>query len=412
MPALRPFSGYLVEPGLVEQVVSPAYDSLTPHERCAFARRHPRNYLNAMRAIEDFPPELRPGIDELLAMNARALEGFITEGVFRYHAEPCLYLYRMEVDDIAQIGVVGEVPVEEYRRGLLKKHENTRRDREDRLALYLQVVGAASSPVSLAYRQNDAIDAMVAAEAAHPPALVFETGDGVRHSIWRVREGESTARLIAAFAAVPCAYLTDGHHRSAATARYAARRARQNASHSGEESYNLLLVALFPHDQLRIRPFNRCVRDLDGHTPQTFIEALRSHFEVARVEGDASLRADAPGCFSMYLDGCSYRLTARPGTRPADAPWLLDVNILQERVLGPILGIEDPRSDPRIDYLPGDIDRESFERLHATGWRLVFALHPPSIEVLMATADAGETMPPKSTFFVPKLRSGVFVCRR
>lgn len=412
MPAIRPFSGYLVEPALAEQVVSPACDSLAPLERYQFARRHPRNYLNAMRAIEDFPPHLRPGFDELLAMNARSLEGLIAQGVFRYHAEPCLYLYRMEVDDNVQTGVVGEVPVEEYRRGLLKKHENTRRDREDRLALYLQVVGAVSSPVSLAYRRDDAIDAMVAAEAARSPALAFETADGVRHSVWRVPEGEATARLGAAFDAVPCAYLTDGHHRSAATARYAERRGRQNASHSGEETYNLLLVALFPHDQLRIHPFNRCVRDLDRHTPRTFLEALRDPFEVTPVGEQAAFRAEGPGCFLMRLDGGSYRLRARSGILPADPLRLLDANVLQERVLGPALGIEDPRTDPRIDYLPGDIDRDSLERLRAAGWRLVFALHPPSIETLMATADAGETMPPKSTFFVPKLRSGVFVCRR
>lgn len=412
MPAIRPFSGYLVEPAFAEQVVSPAYDSLAPHERYDFALRHPRNYLNAMRAIEDFPPHLQPGVDALLAMNARALERLIAQGVFRYHAEPRLYLYRMEVDDGVQTGVVGEVPVEEYRRGLLKKHENTRRDREDRLALYLQEVGAASSPVSLAYRQNDAIDAMVAAEAARPPALVFETPDAVRHSIWRVSGGEATARLIAAFDAVPCAYLTDGHHRSAATARYAERRGRQNASHSGEETYNLLLVALFPHDQLRIRPFNRCVRDLDRHTSRSFLEALRGPFEVTRVEEPAAFRAEGPGCFLMRLDERSYHLRARPGVLPADPLRLLDANVLQERVLGPALGIEDPRSDPRIDYLPGDVDHDALERLRAAGWRIVFALHPPSMETLMATADAGETMPPKSTFFVPKLRSGVFVCRR
>ena len=412
MPAIRPFSGYLVEPAFAEQVVSPAYDSLAPHERYEFARRHPRNYLNAMRAIEDFPPHRRPGVDALLAMNARALEGLIAQGVFRYHAEPRLYLYRMEVDDGVQIGVVGEVPVEEYRRGLLKKHENTRRDREDRLALYLQEVGAVSSPVSLAYRQDDAIDAMVAAETARPPALVFETTDAVRHSVWRVSGGEATARLIAAFDAVPCAYLTDGHHRSAATARYAERRGRQNASHSGEETWNLLLVALFPHDQLRIRPFNRCVRDLDRHTPRSFLEALRGPFEVTRVEEPAPFRAEGPGCFLMRLDERTYRLRARPGILPADRLRLLDANLLQEQVLGPVLGIEDPRSDPRIDYLPGDVDRDSLARLRAAGWRVVFALHPPSMETLMATADAGETMPPKSTFFVPKLRSGVFVCRR
>ena len=411
MPALRPFTAYLVDPALAGQVVAPAYDSLTPQERHEFAHAHPCNYLNAMRALEEFPPSLRPSLDALLAANAEVLDRFIADGAFRYHAAPCLYLYRMEAGDTVQTGVVGEVPVEEYRRGLLKKHEHTRPDREHRLARYLYTVGAASSPVCLAYPQEDAIDEMVAAEAARPPALVFEADDGVRHSIWRIEDEARSARLARAFAAVSRAYLTDGHHRCAATAHYAGRRAGENPAHCGEEAYNFLLVALFPHDQLRIHPFNRCVKDLNGYSPRAFLETLRAGFEVTPIEGE-ELRSDGPGCFSMRLDERSYRLCVRPGIVPADPAGSLDVNILQEHILRPTLGIDDPRSDPRLDYRPGDFDARSLARLREEGWRLAFAAWPPSIEALMAVADAGETMPPKSTFFVPKLRSGIFVCRR
>ena len=411
MPTLRPFAAWLVEPAFAGEVVAPAYDSLTPQERYEFAEAHPRSYLNAMRALEEFPPGRRPTLEELLAANADTLERFLSEGRFRYRAEPCLYLYRMEVGDDVQTGVVGEVSVEDYRRGLLKKHENTRSDREDRLARYLYTVGAASSPVSLAYRQDDAVDAMVAAEVGGPPALVYDADDGVRHCIWRIEDEARNARLAEAFAAIPCAYLTDGHHRCAATSRYAAQREEENPAHSGDEPYNFMLAALFPHDQLRIHPFNRCVRDLDGSRPEVFMETLRDAFEVTPIES-GELRSDEPGCFSMRLDERFYRLRVRPGIVPDDPAGSLDVNILQERILRPLLGIEDPRSDPRLDYRPGDFDPQSLGRLRDEGWRLAFATCPPSIDALMAVADAGETMPPKSTFFVPKLRSGIFVCRR
>ena len=411
MPALRPFSAWLVDPAFAAEVVAPAYDSLTPQERYAFAEAHPRSYLNAMRSLEEFPAERRPTLDSLLAANAESLERFLAAGCFRHREEPGLYLYRMETGEKAQTGVVGEVSVEEYRGGLLKKHENTRSDREDRLARYLYRVGVASSPVSLAYRQDDAIDDLVAAEAERPPALAYDAEDGVRHSIWRIEDEDCNARLAEAFAAIPCAYLTDGHHRCAATARYAARREEENPAHTGEEAYNFILAALFPHDQLHIHPFNRCVRDLDGTRPEAFLESLRDVFDVTPIESRA-LRSDEPGCLSMRLDEGSYHLRARAEIVPDDPAGALDVNILQERILRPLLGIEDPRSDPRLDYRPGVFDAQSLERLREEGWRLAFATCPPSIEALMAVADAGATMPPKSTFFVPKLRSGIFVCRR
>lgn len=411
MPALRPFAAWLVDPASAGEVVSPAYDSLTPQERYEYAEAHPRSYLNAMRALEEFPAGRRPTLDALLAANAESLERFLAGGYFRYRPEPSLYLYRMETGEEVQTGVVGEVPVEEYRRGLLKKHENTRSDREDRLARYLYTVGAASSPVSLTYRQDGAIDAMVEGETKRSPALVYDADDGVRHSIWRIEDGVGNERLMEAFAGIPCAYLTDGHHRCAATARYAAQREAENPEHSGEEAYSYILAAFFPHDQLRIHPFNRCVRDLDGARPEAFVASLGAAFEVTPIEGGA-LRSEEPGCFAMRLDERSYRLCTRPESVPEDPAGSLDVNILQERILRPLLGIDDPRSDPRLDYRPGDFDAPSLARLREEGWRLVFATCPPSIEALMAVADAGETMPPKSTFFVPKLRSGIFVCRR
>ena len=415
MPAVRPFDGYFVDPAWANEVVSPAYDSLTPAERHQFALANPRNYLNAMRSLEEFPEDACPELCELLASNATTLKRFIDDGAFVHQPRRCLYFYRMEFDRAVQTGVVGEVSIREYDEGELKIHEHTRSDREDRLVRYLEVVGAASSPVCLAYRQSDAIDAIVDELAAAPPALELGADDGVLHTVWRIDDEEGIAALVDLFAAVPSAYLTDGHHRSAAASRYAAQRRAGNPDHSAGESYERLLVALFPHDQLHIHPYNRCVKDLDGHSAEAFLDELakRFHVEALPSEHRAVVEPGERGQFGMRLDEAWYRLTVRAGLIPAEDPAAsLDVNILQGLLLEPALGITDPRSDPRLDYVPGNLEPATLERLRGTGWRLAFASYPASIEELMAVVDAGEVMPPKSTFFAPKLRSGIFLCLR
>ncbi len=412
MPAIKSFSGYVVDPGQAHEVVSPGYDALTPQERYEFTAKHPRNYLNVTRSQDEFPENERPTLDQLLASNAANLRKLINDGAFIYQERPCLYLYRLAVDGHEQTGVVAQISIDEYEQGRLKKHENTRAEHEDRLVQYLEVVGATSSPVCVAYAQRDEIDVLVNTLCDQSPILDFISRDGVAHTIWRIEDDHPMTRLVEEFAVVSELYLTDGHHRSAAVSRYAASRRAANPNHTGNEPYNRLLVAMFPHDQLKIAPFNRCVRDLDGHSLTDFLSSIGKSFEIDELRNDVTQdpRPTMRGEMSMLVDGSWYRLKAHADVVPVDDPVrALDVVVLQEQILGPVLGIN-PRSDPRLEYIPGAFDRHVMESICEKGWRVVFAAHPVAMEDMMRIADVGGVMPPKSTYFDPKVRSGLFVC--
>lgn len=413
MPVIKSFSGYVVNPAQAQEVVSPGYDTLTPQERYEFTAKYPRNYLNVIRSQDEFPEKERPTLEQLLASNAANLKKLIDDGAFVYQERPCLYLYRLAVDGHEQTGVIAHISIEEYEKGRLKKHENTRAEREDRLVQYLEGVGATSSPICVAYTQRDEIDELVNTLCRESPILKFVSRDGVTHTVWRVEEDRLTTRLVEQFATVSELYLTDGHHRSAAFARYAANMRATNPNHTGDEPYNYLLVALFPHDQLRIEPFNRCVRDLNGHSLSEFLSSLEKSFEIEKLTSGVTQdpQPTTRGEMSMFIDESWYRLKVRPNVLPIDDPVrVLDVVVLQEQILGPTLGINDPRSDPRLEYIPGTFDRRVMESVCESGWRVAFAAHPVAMEDMMRIADAGEVMPPKSTYFDPKVRSGIFVC--
>ncbi len=411
MPIISPFGGYLVAPARVADVVAPSYDSLSPEERFRFAAAHPDNFLNVMRSREEFPPEERPTLLEVLELNAAKLQQLLDEGAFQPSHGKYLYLYRMATDEHVQTGVVAEMPIAEYDGGRIRKHEHTQPIKEDELTRYQKAVGASSSPVSLAYARDARIDECVERLTRSEPLLDFAVPDRLRQTIWRVENDTDIRLLVDLFAAIPVSYLTDGHHRTAAASRFAAER-RKSPAHRGDEAYNYMLVALFPHNQLRILAYNRCVRDIEGYSVPRFLSALEESFEVtplevARAEDATPTR---PGELAMLLDGDWYRLQVRPGLVPADPVRALDVVVLEERVLSPILGISDARSDARLDYVAGTTGlRGLAERCRQRDWRLGFACFPTSIEQLIAVADAGEVMPPKSTWFEPKARSGVFL---
>ena len=415
MASIRAFDGHFVHSDIAHVVASPPYDALTPEERHEFARANPRNYLNVMRSLEEFPADERPTHDELLDVNSQKLREFFDQGVYNYKEEPCLFLYRLSIDGHVQTGVVAEVPIEEYDLGLIKKHEHTQQDKEDQLTAYQEVVGASSSPVCLAYPRSEAINSMISRLTREEPLLEFTALDGLTQTIWCVEKASDIAQFAELFATVPVTYLTDGHHRCAAGSRYAAKMRETNPDHTGDEPYNFILVALFPDDELRILPYNRCVRDLNGLSVPGFLERLREIFDVRALEGDDP-EAAAPrsrGELSMLLDGVWYRLRAQNGLLAnVDPVRSLDVMLLQEHVLRPLLGIEDPRSDPRLLYVAGTFHMRGLVERCAQGWRVAFAVYPTSIEQLMAVADADQVMPPKSTWFDPKARSGLFLKMR
>lgn len=412
MPTVLPFRGYLVAPDRVHDVVAPAYDALTPAQRGRYAREHPDNYVNAMRSLEEFSATERPALDDLLQENKKALENLLEQGAFHDTGEPCLFIYRLQVDGHEQIGLVGEVPVDEYDRGVIKKHEHTQKTREDQLARYNDIVGAASSPVCLTYTHHPGIDAITANVMVSTPDIEFVADDGVAQSVWCINDSEAQERLRRCFSEVGEAYLTDGHHRAAAGSRFAQIRRRANPHHTGEEAYNYLLVVLFPDDQLRILPYNRYVTDLNGLRADRFLSMLSESFgiedlgEVREVDPTPS----RPREFSMLLEGRWYRLRVDPSSIVEQDPVAtLDIAILHDRILGPMLGISDVRCDDRCESVAGASGSEGLAERCREGGGVAFACHPVTIEQLMTVADANRVMPPKSTWFDPKVRSGLFL---
>ena len=398
MAFIHPFEGYLVSAQWAGAVVAPLYDSLTPEERRRHADTHPENYLNAMRSVEEYASDEVPSLSALLRRNARFVRRYVDAG--RFVAQPtCVFVYRLASHGHVQHGVVGEMPIGAYLDGRIRRHEFTRIAREDALAEYIDRVRTASSPVSLAYRAADEIRDRIDTATQARPAVSHTTEDGVAHDIW-VLGGADAHSLISGFGSVSTAYITDGHHRCAATARF---------STAGADAR--LLVVLFPDDELRILPYHRVVRDLGQHSTESFLARLSEHFIVEPLTGGdpEAARPRTRGEFAVHVDGrwLRFRL-ARDEDRPPGPADAIDAAILQARVIGPLLGITDPRDDERLGYVSGAGGFEQLERACREGWRAAFALYPTSMDELVAVADAGAVMPPKSTWFDPKPRSGFF----
>ncbi len=402
MAFIHPFEGYLVAAERAGAVVAPLYDSLTAAERRRYADAHPDSYLNAMRTAEEHASDPASDLPALLDRNAEYLRRCIGDGTF-VAQPPCVFVYRLACSGHVQRGVVAEMPVGAYLGGRIKRHELTNVARENALAAYIDHVRAASSPVCLAYRADGAIGEQVDAVTCSPPAVSHTAADGVEHDVWVVA-GADMEPLLAGFDRVSSAYLTDGHHRCAATARF-------SAAGAGSR----LLVVLFPDDELRILPYHRVVRDLGPHSTETFLARLAGDFSIETLPhgvsgGHVAARPRVRGECAVHVDGRWLRFhLAGAGAPPANPADAIDAAILQARVLGPVLGITDPREDERLGYIAGSGGLDPLERACRDGWRAAFALHPTSMEELVAVADAGAVMPPKSTWFDPKPRSGLFL---
>ncbi len=412
MTTIRPFQAYFASPELAKDVACPAYDAMTPGQRHEFALAHPLNYLNVMRSTEEFPEDQRPAIDENLQRNSARLQELIRDNVFVYNDTPGIYVYRLAVNAHVQTGLVAELPIAEFDEGRIKKHENTQREKEEVLIRYRDTVRASSTPITLAYQADETVDQLSERVQQREPLIDFVSDDGVAQTIWFVGDPDEVATLQNAFARQEFLYLADGHHRTAVCQKWAAKRRAENPEHTGEEPYNFVMCAMFPDDQMRILEYNRVVRDLNGLSEKDLLAALREQFDVEplNVAGADAARPQARHQFSMYLGERWYSLTAREGLVPEEDPVRsLDACLLQEVVLGPLLGIGDPRADPRIDYVPGAFGQDELERRVHNGWAVAFACHPTSVAELMAVADAHEVMPPKSTWFDPKVRSGLLL---
>ena len=407
MPLIRAFAGLRPTPERAAEVIAPPYDVLSSAEARRRAAGRPWSFLHISKPEIDLPPDIDPYSPAVYAKARENFERMLRDGVLERDASPCYYIYRLIMGTHAQTGIVAVASVPDYERNRIRKHEFTRPDKEDDRVRQIDALNAQTGPVFLTYRRSFDVDAIVARASAAAPEVEVTAEDGVRHSLWVMREPGSIAALTAAFDALPCLYIADGHHRSAAAARVAAARKAANPHHTGDESYNYFLAVIFPDNQMQILDYNRVVKDLHGLAREALLARIEAAFSV-RPEASAVTPARA-GEFGMYLKDQWYRLTIKPARIPAADPvGRLDVSLLQDNLLAPILGIGDPRRDERIDFVGGIRGLAELERRVDSGEMAVaFALYPTSIHDMMAVADANQVMPPKSTWFEPKLADGL-----
>ena len=403
MLRIQAFTGLRPAPDLVAEVACVPYDVVNREESAALAADHPLSLLHVDRAEIDLPAGTDPYSDAVYEMARENFLALQKNGALLRETEPCLYLYQQRMGAHVQTGLAAVCRIEDYERDIIKKHEKTRPDKENDRTRLIGTLSADTGPVFLTYRDSEVIDALTAGALQTAPLYDFTAPDGIQHTVWRVVGGEA---FVEAFRNVPVAYVADGHHRTASACRVGRERRAANPAHTGSEDYNWFLAVLFPASQLQILPYNRAVKDLHGHTPTALLEAVGRVFTLRAGSSPAPAR---PGEIRMYLDGTWYDLTWRPAP-DADPISQLDVTALQDRVLAPILGIDDPRTSKRIDFIGGIRGPGELVKLVDAGQAAVaFSMFPTTVEQLMAIADADQIMPPKSTWFEPKLRSGLFI---
>ena len=404
MATIRPFNALRPQADRAPQVAAVPYDVVNTEEARALAAGNPWSFLHVSRSEIDLPDGTPIYSDQVYAKALANFEQLIKECPLEDEETPSLYLYRLIMGDHEQIGVVACCSVDEYDRDIIRKHERTRRDKEDDRTRHIMVLRAQTGPVFLTYREEVRIDSLVAdALTRNPPLYDFVANDDIRHTIWRVPNYQP---LVEAFAEVPYLYIADGHHRAASASRARAELKEHGFGFIGNEEYNFFLCVLFPDDQLQILPYNRIVRDLNGMSRSEFLARLRESFELTE---SASPSPKQRGEWSMYLDAQWYGLALpNDAARPEGLVDALDVSILQNRLLDPILDVKDVRTDKRIDFVGGVRGTGELEKLVNEGKAAVaFSLYPTTIDDLLRVSDAGEIMPPKSTWFEPKLADGL-----
>jgi len=409
MATVRPFRGYRPLPQYAAQVAAKPYDVLNSEEARIEVQGKPLSFLHVGKPEVDLPPDVHLYDERVYRKGKENLEKLIRDGILTEEASPALYIYAQTMQGHTQYGIVGCASVQEYLNDTIKKHELTRKDKEDDRTRHVKVTNAHSGPIFLTYRAQPAIDAIVTRVVGAAPEYDFVADDNIRHQLWVIRDEPTLRALQNAFQAVPALYVADGHHRSAAAARVGKELADANPHHRGDEEYNFFLAVVFPHSQLRIMDYNRVVKDLNGRTKEEFLNEIQKTFEVAPATRQH--KPSRKGEYGMYMNRQWYVLRAPAAfTANSDPVERLDVSILQAHLLRPILGIDDPRTSKRIDFVGGIRGLGELERRVDSGEMAVaFALHPTSIDELLAIADAGKIMPPKSTWFEPKLRDGVVV---
>lgn len=411
MAKVRPFVCIRPKAELANRIAALPYDVYNRKEAKQEVDREPLSFLRVDRAETAFPDEVDTYDSRVYAKAKELLEEMIAEGILISDDTECYYVYELIMQGRSQTGLVACASIDDYLNNTIKKHENTREEKEIDRIKHVDICNAHTGPIFLAYRSVEAISIVVAAAKEEAALYSFTSPDGVTHNVWRISDRESTQTIRKAFEELDSIYIADGHHRAASAVKVGLKRRAEKPDYTGEEEFNYFLSVLFPHDQLMIMPYNRTVRDLKGMGTEEFLEKLTENFDVTCIGKDAYSPKEK-ATFGMYLENKWYMLKAKDRIRDNKDPVAaLDVSILQDYLLHPILGIEDPRTDRRIDFIGGIRGLEELERRVAEDMTVAFSMYPTSIVELFEVSDAGKLMPPKSTWFEPKLRSGLFIHR-
>ena len=408
MAKVKPFRAIRPAKGLEDKIAALPYDVYSSSEAREVVKKEPMSFLRIDRAETQFPEDVDMYSDAVYQKAHDLLWGMIERGEFIREQKACYYIYELVYQERVQDGIAACVAVKDYTDGVIRRHENTRRDKEEDRIRHIDACQAQTGPIFLAYRSQQELQQIVEREKEREPVYDFETEDGVIHRVWIITSEKVIARITELFGQMDHLYIADGHHRAASAVRVGLQKAEAAKNPTGEEEFNYFLAVMFPKEQLRILDYNRVVKDLHGLSVEQFLEKLQEKFTVeARTE---AVSPEKKGTFGLYVDGTWYALTYKGDMDALETVDRLDVSILQKEVLDALLGIQDPKTDQRIKFVGGIRGLQELEKnVNQDGWAAAFSMYPTSMDELLDIADAGLLMPPKSTWFEPKLRSGLFI---
>ncbi|MGN0403130.1 MAG: DUF1015 domain-containing protein [Acetatifactor sp.] len=408
MAEIRPFAAYRPAPGLESRIAALPYDVYNRKEAVEEVKRNPESFLAIDRAETAFDDSVDTYAPQVYRHAADLLRKWIDEGRFVHDEKPCYYLYEQVMDGRSQTGIVACASIDDYRKNVIKKHENTRADKEQDRIRHVDVCNMQTGPIFLTYRYDEELERIIREVQKKEPIYDFVSEDDITHRVWIVDEKDKVEQIYEAFSRISAVYIADGHHRCASAVKVGLKRREEHPDYTGEEEFNFFLSVLFQDRELKILDYNRVVKDLNGLSVKEFLEKVSENFRVTEL-AQGPCRPERKGCFGMYLENWWYLLEARDGIKSTDVVKGLDVSLLQDYLLNPILGISDPKTDSRIDFVGGIRGLQELERRVHTDMKVAFSMYPTSIGELFCVADAGKLMPPKSTWFEPKLRSGLFL---
>ncbi len=409
MATIKPFKAYRPAKGSEARIAALPYDVYNSQEAREVVEKNPTSFLGIDRAETQFPAGTSPYEDFVYEKAASMLHTAMEDGTFRQEASPCYYIYAQTWQGRTQTGIVACASIDDYEAGVIKKHENTRADKEQDRIRHISTCQAQTGPIFLAYRNDARIDEIVQKTVAGEPDCDFISEGQVRNQVWTIREPKDIAVIASSFAQIKDIYIADGHHRCASAVKVGLQRRAEHPDYTGEEDFNFFLSVLFPQDQLEILPYYRVLRNLHGHTPESLLTKIQDAGFTLENCGQSPVAPAGKGEFGLYLADTWYRLRADSSLCSEDPVEGLDVSILQKNILEPLFDIQDPRTDPDIDFVGGIRGLKELERRVHTDMQAAFSTYPTSIEELFRVADAGRLMPPKSTWFEPKLLSGLFI---